>query len=219
MQSHLYDIFAKSWMSQGGTIWLYSDPHFGDNDMTILRKNNVSDEEQIKRINSVVRKEDTLIILGDLGEKYDLVGRLRGYKVLIKGNHDKGSSNYHNKLCLVGQYEGFADAKAATRRGEIDFVESAIGEELLKGYKRIRLFDEIYEGPLMISNKIILSHEPIPCSYAFNIHGHDHSKWFPEDNLHLNICAEHIDYRPVNLNSLIKKGLLKDVPDIHRAGR
>ena len=44
-----------------------SDTHFENSDMTILRRVNVSDEEQIKRINQKVGKDGTLIILGDIG--------------------------------------------------------------------------------------------------------------------------------------------------------
>ena len=37
-------------------------------------------------------------------------------------------------------------------------------------------FNEIYPGPLMISEKIILSHEPLKnTTFALNIHGHDHN--------------------------------------------
>ena len=43
-----------------------------------------------------------------------------------------------------------------------------------KDYKDI--FDEIYEGPLFISEKILLSHEPVyGLSWCLNIHGHDHN--------------------------------------------
>lgn len=47
-----------------------------------------------------------------------------------------------------------------------------------KDYKR--LFDEIYDGPLLIAKKILLSHEPIyGLPWCLNIHGHDHSNIEP----------------------------------------
>lgn len=78
-----------------------------------------------------------------------------------------------------------------------------------------KLFDEVYEGTLQISPKIILSHEPIDYKYCFNIHGHDHSNWYKNDQS-LNVCAEHIDYTPISIKSIISSGKLKDIPDIHR---
>lgn len=82
-------------------------------------------------------------------------------------------------------------------------------------------FDEIYDGPLFISDKILLSHEPISLPFAFNIHGHDHGghSYIGSDdngNLHINLAANVCDYSPVNLGNIIKNGVLKDVPSIHR---
>ena len=177
MEKHLYDSFAR-WY-RGGTIWFYSDPHFNDPEMEHIRKDYISDVEQVKRINSRVGRNDTLIILGDVGD-VEWVHKLRGYKVLIMGNHDAGATKY-------------------------------------KKIENNGLFDEVYEGVLTISPKIILSHEPIPNlpEWLFNIHGHDHSNWFTGSR-HLNVCAEHINYTPVSITSIIKDGLLKDIEDIHR---
>ena len=76
---------------------------------------------------------------------------------------------------------------------------------------------EVYDGVVMLNDKIVLSHESIYLPFAFNIHGHDHSnKVSYDDGLHLNVCAEHINYTPVSLNELIKNGHFKDVPSIHR---
>lgn len=199
MKKHLYDIFADRWW-RGGNIWFYSDPHFGDPEMAQIRKDYISDEEQVRRINAKVGKHDTLIILGDVGNT-ELVQKLRGYKVLIMGNHDAGASNYQRKVKLFPDNEN----------GEIEIDLHFFRAE------DNHLFDEVYEGALMISPKIILSHEPIPHlpDWLFNIHGHDHSNWFTGSR-HLNCCAEHINYTPISLTSIIKDGLLKDVEDIHR---
>jgi calcineurin-like phosphoesterase family protein len=141
--------------------------------MKTYRKNYIDDDEQIKRINSKVGKKDTIIFLGDIGDATQIT-RVRGYKVLICGNHDKGRQYYE-------QY-----------------------------------FDEVYTGPLMISDRILLSHEPIPLPYVLNIHGHDHSNKESVSPHHLNMCAEHIDYTPVLFKEIVRSGVLKDVPSIHR---
>lgn len=173
MEKFLYNSFAKRWYGEGGTIYFYSDPHFADEEMVYLRKDYIGDEAQIKSINSVCGKRDTLIILGDIGD-ISFIPKLRAaYKVLVMGNHDAGAS----------KYEG--------------------------------VFDEVYEGVLMISPKLVLSHEPIDFPFAFNIHGHDHSNWYKGTN-HLNVCAELIGYKPISLKSICTSGALKDIPDIHR---
>ena len=75
--------------------------------------------------------------------------------------------------------------------------------------------DEVFEGPLFISDRILLSHEPIKYPYGLNIHGHNHAGG-NEDRLHLNCCAELIDYTPISLKQLVKAGALKGIDDIHR---
>ena len=167
----LYNSFAERWY-RGGSVWFYSDPHFGDEEMKYLRKNYISDDEQVKRINAKLGKNDTIIFLGDIGDT-SFIKKIKGYKVLVMGNHDAGRSNY----------EPF--------------------------------FNEIYEGILIIGPKIVLSHEPIDMRFCFNIHGHDHSGFYKDKN-HLNVCAELIDYTPINLTKLIKEGRFKDIEDIHR---
>ena len=91
MYKGLYICF-KHWY-RGGTIYLYSDPHFADAEMKYKRKNYIDDSEQIKRINSKVGKKDTIIFLGDIVNT-DCIKQIRGYKILIKGNHDLGDTNY-----------------------------------------------------------------------------------------------------------------------------
>lgn len=77
------------------------------------------------------------------------------------------------------------------------------------------IWDEIYEGPVMISDRIMLSHEPMLNSAWFNIHGHDHTI-HNEDGFHMNLAANVFNYGVLNLNNTIKMGLLKDVKGIHR---
>ena len=198
MYKHLYDNF-KHWF-RGGQVYFYSDPHFADEEMKYIRHNYIGDEEQIKRINSKIGKNDTIVILGDVGDT-DWVKKIRGYKVLIQGNHDVGASKYRKTEWYDGKEE----------------YEKVVKPDIpFKYLKNNHLFDEVYEGCLMISDKIILSHEPVDFKYALNIHGHDHSMWSKNDERHLNVCAEHINYTPISLKEVVESGYLKNVPNVHR---
>lgn len=196
MYKGLYDQFKDWFHNDKGQVYFYSDPHFADAEMKYIRKNYIGDEEQVKRINSKIGKYDTLVILGDVGDA-EWVKKLRGYKVLIMGNHDAGASNY----------------KRITKTKFSPTVGGPRCEEIIADN---HLFDEVYEGALIISEKLILSHEPIDFPYALNIHGHDHSNWFGRDEMHWNVCAEHIDYTPICLKHIIESGRLKNIPTIHR---
>lgn len=167
----VYKIFNDRWCKQ--TVWIYSDTHFSDEDLEEGICGRPSDAEHVAMINSCVGRKDTLIHLGDVGN-LDVMRQVRGYKILIMGNHDAGKTNYEE------------------------------------------VFDEIYSGPLMIGEKLILSHEPIPnLTWAMNLHGHVHAKK-PNDKYHFNVCSDAIGYKPINLNQLLKNGVSAKIPSIHR---
>ena len=80
-------------------------------------------------------------------------------------------------------------------------------------------FDEIYSGPLFIADRLLLSHEPVyGLPWCLNIHGHDHSnaEAYKDGCKHINLAANVCGFTPVNLGKMIRKGVLSDIPDIHR---
>lgn len=79
------------------------------------------------------------------------------------------------------------------------------------------IFDEVYEGVLVIGEKLILSHEPIAgLNWALNLHGHVHDKQAKTDAYHINCCSDVIGYEPINLNQLLKSGPTAHIQSIHR---
>ena len=81
------------------------------------------------------------------------------------------------------------------------------------------LFSEVYAGPLFISDKILLSHEPIfGLTWCLNIHGHDHNNTeaYKDGCKHINLAANVCGYTPINLGKIIKDGILSDIESIHR---
>ena len=91
MISTLYKCF-QPW-SDRRPIYLISDTHFDDSDCFLMDINWPYAIEYTKRIKEQIGKNTTLIHLGDVGDpKY--MDMIPGYKVLIKGNHDRGSSFY-----------------------------------------------------------------------------------------------------------------------------
>ena len=170
----LYEPF-RHW-SETGSVYLLSDPHFGDTDCKLMDHGWIEPEEQVNRINALAMRNDAFVCLGDVGDAAYVEQIKAGKKILLLGNHDKK-----------------------------------------KAYKG--LFDEIYDGPLFIAEKLLLSHEPVyGLSWCLNIHGHDHSnrEAYKEGCKHLNLAANVCDYTPVSLGRLIKDGILSDIRSIHR---
>lgn len=76
-------------------------------------------------------------------------------------------------------------------------------------------FAEVYNYPVYISSRILLSHHPMPVTDGtLNVHGHLHGSILDSVN-HLNISAHMIDYKPVSINTLQQKAGRLDM-DNHR---
>ena len=217
MIKHLYDSFAERYY-HGGSIYLYSDPHFGDLDCYRIRFDKSITEAdvekydlmQVENINKTVHKNDTIIFLGDIGDTKYIAKLKAGYKVLIMGNHDKGASNYKRVDERIHKFEyEMLDEDKKYRWKMID--PTPIGCV----YERIvsnNLFDEVYEGNLYISDKIKLSHAAAPEAGYINLHGHDHSH-----NDGYCFAAEHINYTPVCLKKIFESGALGKTTSFRRS--
>lgn len=170
MLENLYKPFQK-W-ADGCAIWAISDTHFEDSDCKLMDENWISPEEQVKILRRYLKKTDTFIHLGDVGN-LEYIKQIPGYKVLIMGNHDTGITKYEE------------------------------------------VFDEVYKGPLLISEKILLSHEKILGPW-FNVHGHEHNETVSKHDKHLNLAANVCDYKPINLSKFIQRGEASNIKGVHR---
>lgn len=99
-------------------VFIISDPHFGHRNIAIKRGfNSVEehDEHIVEKWNSVITKNDTVWVLGDITmEKanYAILDRLKGYKKVILGNHDRPQHipemlKHVNSVCGARQLKGF----------------------------------------------------------------------------------------------------------------
>lgn len=210
-----------------GTCHIISDTHFNDPDLIHVYADRPSAEEQVKRINAKCGRADTLIILGDVGD-ISYVRQLRAkYKILVMGNHDSGASNYQRQIFrqkfdkgLFQKHEALDEMKrlypdcAYSITDSYDYLDNFPCWEVCADNK---LFDLVFTGPVMISEKLLLSHEPIKgCDWCMNIHGHDHSRSHKNDIYHFNVCADVIGYEPINFNKFMKEGHLANIVSIHR---
>ena len=221
----LYEPF-QHW-GASGTTWILSDTHFNDPDLIHAYADRLSAEEQVKLINAKCGRADTLIILGDVGD-ISYVRQLRAkYKILVMGNHDSGASNYKRQIFkqkfdkgLFQKHEALDEMKrlypdcAYSISDSYDFLDNVPCWEVSADNK---LFDLIFTGPLMLGEKLMLSHEPIQgCNWCMNIHGHDHTRSHKNDKYHFNVCADVIGYEPINFNKWMKEGHLAPIVSIHR---
>lgn len=224
MKIKLYKPF-EHWY-HGGTIYLYSDPHFQTDTEMEQYFNWPTAEERLALINKYVTKNDTFICLGDVGDRLELVSKIKcDYKVLITGNHDKGVSNYIRKEIFIDWMWPNEAKYGCLMHPEWyvkDFNKSKVGVYYKSGY-----FDEVYDGLLFISDKIVLSHERVELPFAINIHGHEHTQPFMEEKelkrydetyktYLFNLAADAIDFKPKRLDEIVALAPLNGITSIHR---
>lgn len=216
MKVKLYKPF-EHWY-HGGTIYLYSDPHFADPESKKENPNWPDADEIVKSINSCLGKNDTIIFLGDIGEE-SYVKKIKGYKVLLLGNHDKGASNYIKKYYsyLKDDPNNVLFESLDSHECEAFNFEYFMDFNVMPTISNNHMFDEVYEGPLFINEKICLSHEPIYLEFGYNIHGHRHFGIYTastvDTNARINIASDVVNFKPLRLDKLISEF---KVMDIHR---
>lgn len=223
---NFYDFFKKEANSCQTTL-IISDTHFNDKELKLGISKRPQDEELLKQINSKIGKNDFLIHLGDCGD-LSYIKRLKGKtKWLITGNHDIGHTQYERKVYIkTFSVKDYSKKEALTAMEKLyPKCKYIIHEETSSNspydYWVVEadnmLFDKVFTGPVMIAEKLILSHEPIEgIEWAMNLHGHIHDTRHKNDKYHFNFCADTINYTPINFNQWIKEGYLSNINSIHR---
>lgn len=205
MDKHLYDIFAEKWQSDNKQVFFYSDTHFGD-------------------LECYTKRGQLALNLVAYGNTSEIVSEIA-----------KFFQNYSNKIISAEDYVKFFDelqikninkrcGKASTFvcLGDVGNIECV--KKLRPRYKVLilgnhdagktiyeQVFNEVYDGELLISSKLLLSHVPVFNTNKINLHGHDHCS---VDQF--NMAAESIGYVPVSLNEIVATGKLKTVDSLNR---
>lgn len=98
-------MLAPNYFNWPGKVWIFSDPHFGDSgilryERTQFQNSDEHNEFILKIINRTVQSNDTLVCLGDLGQKWeDAITKIKpcGKKILVMGNHDHDNKTKYKK--------------------------------------------------------------------------------------------------------------------------
>lgn len=172
-------------------IYLIGDTHFYHKNIIRFCNRPYEDVEEMNRAlianwNSVVGHDDIVYHLGDFGFKasrkwlHGILAALNGTKVLIKGNHDKGTETMYNM--------GF---NVVLEKAVIQ-VPGTEAQYLLQHYP-IYDTDELEE--LLIA---------LNCHGL--IHGHVHNNDGEDvcNGFRMNVSAEVIDYTPIDILTLHK---------------
>jgi len=100
-------------------IYFIADTHFSDDAIRRYENRPYGDvrkmnESMIENWNKVVTEADEVYVLGDFGafaycdepgNQVDILGRLKGTKYLVKGNHDTESNEYYRQAGFAEVYD------------------------------------------------------------------------------------------------------------------
>lgn len=141
-------------------IYVTSDFHFNDDHIIECERTQFATIEEhnkyiVDRYNSIVKDEDTVYILGDIGfgefNKYKkYLKKLKGHKILIKGNHDWITER---EAYEVG-FEGFYDHPIY------------FNDHIILSHEPAR---EAYLNPYIINVHGHLHHNPISLKNYYNV--------------------------------------------------
>lgn len=118
--------------------FIISDLHFGHKNMALKRGfESVEQHDQaiIDRWNSVVRKKDTVWILGDITMErtlyYPLLNKLNGIKKVVLGNHDNPQHipellKYVNSVCGMIKHKGFLLTHCPVHESQLERYDANI---------------------------------------------------------------------------------------------
>lgn len=173
--------------------WLISDTHFGhENIKQFCHRPQDVEQIMMEEWARAIGPDDTALHLGDLSYrnnaffKHMIAKHLTGNKLLIKGNHDKGRPSFYRD-------SGFK----ITKPFYIDFK----APESKKAYQV--QFSHYPWRP---------EDGPIP-PFIIRIHGHIHNNGYdrevfrPYRRNQINVSAEMMKYKPVNLRELLEAAL------------
>lgn len=173
-------------------IYFIADTHF--NHKNIIKycnrpyKNKIEmNEDIIKKWNEVVTDEDTIYHLGDfaLGSKDEfekITKRLKGKKILIRGNHDVKSSIYEELGFIVLKNAPIRLDKEKLLLSHIPIADKQIPE----GY--INVHGHIHNKPLNAINEKTGQYEYPPEQYS--------------GELHICVAVDVIGFKPVEIDKL-----------------
>ncbi len=194
-------------------IWYTADTHIGHrNILTFTGRPYQSVEAMNEAIvsswNSVVGDEDTVFILGDFAlcgatMTRAIISRLRGHKILVRGNHDCRKRNWYINA-------GIENVVVSTAENPYRQWWSA-GWVWISHYPfRPRWWDILC---LALSDWMSLRHinRLIPEDGNFLVHGHVHQRWATKRRMFN--CGWDIHHRPVSraeIENWMRKRVLEE---------
>jgi len=180
-------------------MFLISDTHFFHNNIIKYSDRPFKNDKEMNNFmieswNSNVGKNDKVIHLGDLAIGWDktfktkrdcykdLVSKLNGYKILVRGNHDRETKSFYLDLGFSEVYDYYVYDNTLFIHYPLKIERNFMKPELIS-------FIEFMKNYVKI-NKL-----------RKIIHGHTHNR-NPKLKNHYNVSVEMIGYKPIHYSEI-----------------
>lgn len=181
------------------------------------------DQMLIHRWNEAVSSKDTVLHLGDFcvqNPPQDTLKKLNGKKILLRGNHDKGSAAFHLEQGWDNVIEGvnLTLKSLDEEQKTLSLIQNEMAMDRLTHSLVNCLIIDLDGQRIMFSHFPVFDNNPYDKKFdvitetleeiyllsecTLNIHGHVHSKTAKED-VCVNACVERIGFQPIRLSKLI----------------
>ena len=190
-------------------IYFTSDQHF--NHANIIRYCNrpfdsveEMNEHIIKQYNSVVRDEDVVYFLGDIGmgNITQIIKRLKGVKILVQGNHDKRGRKSYIKMgfsCVVEDLR----LKVGKRLVNVSHVPYRKTISSFINELKLAFLDKRAKSLKQRIHRFKHRHKLIKkFNGDYTICGHVHTAWVTKDK-NINIGVDMWNFKPVPIEKLV----------------
>jgi calcineurin-like phosphoesterase family protein len=192
--------------NQSKNIWFISDLHFGHGKVIEysnrpFKSVDEMDEALIKRWNSVVRPEDTVIVVGDFfmyhkkAKLKEILSRLNGKKILVRGNHDMTAP----EMLTIG-FDHVCESMTMKIANEIVNVSHYPYARPWWWIAFYRFMHKLL--PAKFFNPRVFKNQLKPDG-RFLIHGHTHSIYqaTPKKKM-IHVGVDAWDYKPVSIQKI-----------------
>ncbi len=189
--------------------WVYSDPHFYHKNIVTFTNYDGTKvrpwdchiqmtEEMIEWYNELVDDKDRVYILGDVAFKnsdmHKSVGRLKGRKVLVPGNHEPPKMRQYFDL--------FDDVRGYVVKKGFIMSHIPIHEQSL-GRWGLNIHGHLHANQVMVEGFHGKKHDGLDENYGRPI------KTVEPDKRYYCACVEHTNFRPKLLDEILHERGLK----------
>lgn len=111
----------------------------------------------------------------------------------------------HDSIVILGDVGDLSYAKRL--KGDYKVLITGNHDSGVAVYEPV--FDMVFNGPVFINGKILLSHEPVKLDFGVNIHGHQHFGTFQtgdgETWARFNLTSDVIGFVPMRLDHILSQ--------------